>query len=70
MTRETSQLLSGRRVQGRTIHALLVCDLMMSCGRNKISFVWVILEPMILRVGVIFIWSIFGGHGKVRHQGR
>lgn len=64
MTRETSQLLDGWRVQGRTIHALLVRDLMMRYGRNNIGFVWVILEPMILCVGVMFIWSILGGHGK------
>ncbi|MBR2819945.1 MAG: ABC transporter permease [Reyranella sp.] len=64
MTRETSQLLGGWCVQGRTIHALLVRDLMMRYGRSNIGFVWVILEPMILCVGVMFIWSILGGHGK------
>lgn len=46
------------------MHALLVRDLMMRYGRDNIGFVWVILEPMILCVGVMFIWSILGGHGK------
>jgi capsular polysaccharide transport system permease protein len=64
MAPETSQLLSGWRVQARTIHALLVRELMVRYGRNNIGFVWVILEPMILCVGVMFIWSILGGHGK------
>lgn len=60
----TSPLLTGRRVQWRTIHALLVRELMVRYGRNNIGFVWVILEPMILCVGVMFVWSILGGHGK------
>ncbi len=54
------QLLRGWRIQGRTIRALLVRDLMMRYGRDNIGFVWVILEPMILTVGVMMIWSLMG----------
>ena len=53
MTRETSQLLGGWCVQGRTIHALLVRDLMMRYGRSNIGFVWVILEAGIKVVELV-----------------
>lgn len=56
-------LLEGWRLQARTIHALIVRDLMMRYGRDNIGFVWVILEPMILTVGVMVIWSVIG-HDK------
>lgn len=64
MAADTNRAPNGWHIQKRTIHALLVRDLMMRYGRDNIGFVWVILEPMILCVGVMFIWSILGGHGK------
>lgn len=54
---ETARLFRGWRIQARTIHALLVRDMMMRYGRENIGFVWAILEPMILTVGVMVIWS-------------
>lgn len=54
---EASSLLRGWHIQARTIHALLVRDLMMRYGRENIGFVWSILEPMILTIGVMIIWS-------------
>lgn len=62
MTVETefSRLNRGWRIQGRTIQALLVRDMMMRYGRDNIGFMWAILEPMILTVGVMFIWTILG----------
>jgi capsular polysaccharide transport system permease protein len=58
--RKESALLEGARIQARTIHALMVRDMMMRYGRDNIGFVWVILEPMILCVGVMSIWSVMG----------
>lgn len=55
-----NDLLRGWNIQGRTIRALLVRDLMMRYGRDNIGFVWVILEPMILTVGVMMIWTLMG----------
>lgn len=57
---EVSQLRRAWHIQGRTIYALLVRDLMMRYGRDNIGFVWVILEPMILTVGVMIVWSAMG----------
>lgn len=60
-----SHLLQGWRIQAQTIHALIIRDMMMRYGRDNIGFLWVILEPMILTVGVMFIWSVMGheNHG-------
>ncbi len=55
-----SRLLRGWFVQRRTIMALLVRDLMMRYGRDNVGFVWVVLEPMILTVGVMVVWTVSG----------
>lgn len=60
MDRSTNLLLRGWHIQGRTIRALLVRDLMMRYGRDNIGFAWVVIEPMILTVGVMCIWSLTG----------
>jgi capsular polysaccharide transport system permease protein len=52
--------MSARRgldVQWRVIQSLIVRDMMMRYGRNNIGFLWVVLEPMILTVGVISLWT-------------
>lgn len=60
-----ANLLKGWSLQAQTIHALIIRDMMMRYGRDNIGFVWVILEPMILTLGVMFIWSAMGheSHG-------
>lgn len=59
-----SELRRGWSIQGRTIQALFVRDIMMRYGRDNIGFVWVILEPMILTAGVMAIWSLTIGSTK------
>ncbi len=54
----STELSRGASVQLRCIHALLIRDMMMRYGRDNIGFLWVILEPMILTVGVMTIWSL------------
>lgn len=51
----------GLRTQVRCIEALMVRDLMARYGRGNIGFLWVLLEPMILCVGVMFVWSLIRG---------
>jgi len=48
----------GAKVQARCVEALMVRDLMMRYGRGNVGFIWVLLEPMILAVGVMVIWSL------------
>jgi capsular polysaccharide transport system permease protein len=45
------------RVHFNLLQALIIRDLMGRYGRNHLGFVWTILEPMILCVGVMIIWS-------------
>ena len=58
-----SDLVKGWRIQWRTIHALIVRDLMARYGRDNLGFGWAILEPMILTCGVMVIWTAMG-HNK------
>jgi capsular polysaccharide transport system permease protein len=55
-----SSLFEGWRVQRRSLHALMVRDMMMRYGRENVGFVWIVLEPMILSVGVMAIWTAMG----------
>jgi capsular polysaccharide transport system permease protein len=48
----------GLVVQTRCVHALMIRHLMMRYGRGNIGFLWVVLEPMILTVGVMAVWSM------------
>lgn len=48
---------AGLATQARVINALIIRDMMMRYGRNNIGFLWVILEPMILTVGVMILWA-------------
>jgi capsular polysaccharide transport system permease protein len=63
MLLSATKLKAGFQRQGRNIRALLLRDMMMRYGRDNIGFVWAIVEPMILCVGVMMIWSV-GGHDK------
>jgi capsular polysaccharide transport system permease protein len=48
----------GFKVQFRVIQSLIVRDMMMRYGRNNIGFLWVVLEPMILTMGVMTLWVV------------
>ncbi|MBQ69338.1 sugar ABC transporter permease [Candidatus Saccharibacteria bacterium] len=53
--------LRGWSVQRRCLMALLVRDIMMKYGREHLGFVWLILEPMLLTIGVLILWSVLKG---------
>ena len=57
----SNNLLQGVKVQARTIRSLMLRDMMMRHGRDNIGFGWVILEPMILTVGVMIVWTVAAG---------
>ena len=50
--------MSSLLEQIRVLRALIVRDLMMRYGREGGGFVWVIIEPMLLCVGVTAVWMI------------
>lgn len=64
MLHEVRVLFRGARIQARNISALMLRDLMLRYGRDNIGFAWVILEPMILTLGVMTIWSMMMGSVK------
>lgn len=51
----------GFSVQLRCLEALMVRDMMMRYGRGNLGFLWVLIEPMILCIGVMAIWSAMKG---------
>lgn len=57
-------LRKGLEIQGRNIRALILRDMMMRYGRGNIGFVWIVLEPMLLTVGVMVVWSFTMGAQK------
>jgi capsular polysaccharide transport system permease protein len=48
-------------LKARVFEAMAVRDMMMRYGRGNLGFLWVLLEPMILTVGVMMIWSLMKG---------
>jgi capsular polysaccharide transport system permease protein len=54
----TGDFSRGLKSQARCIRALIIRDMMMRYGRGNIGFLWVVLEPMILTVGVMAVWSM------------
>jgi capsular polysaccharide transport system permease protein len=49
---------AGLSVQVRCLRALMIREMMMRYGRNSLGFIWVFIEPMLLCVGVMIIWSL------------
>lgn len=58
MMHETRRVARGFQIQARSIKALIIRDMMLRYGRNNIGFLWIVVEPMILTVGVLFMFSI------------
>ncbi len=54
-------LFKSFALQSRTMSAIAVRFMITRYGRENIGFLWVILEPMILCVGVMTLWSIVKG---------
>ena len=44
-------------IHPNSVVSIAVRDTMSRYGRNNIGFLWALIEPMILAVGVMFIWS-------------
>ncbi len=53
--------LRSLAIQFRVVSALAIRFMMTRYGRENIGFLWVVLEPMILCVGVMALWSIIKG---------
>ncbi len=60
MAQTAASILSGWRIQARNIHALMIRDMMSRYGRDNIGFVWFVIEPILLSVGITCVWLIVG----------
>lgn len=49
-------------IKFRVYKALVIRFVIQRYGRNNIGFMWTIVEPMLLCVGVMAIWSLTKGH--------
>lgn len=59
--RPAPSLLRGWLAQLRCLEALIIRDMMMRYGRGNLGFMWVLIEPMILTIGVMLIWTMIKG---------
>jgi len=48
-------------VQGRVLHALVIREIYTRFGRENIGFAWIIVEPVLFCLGVIFMWTMVTG---------
>jgi capsular polysaccharide transport system permease protein len=64
MVPKQASLRVGLRRQLAIMRALMIRDMMSRFGRDNVGFVWVVLEPMILTVGVMTLWRVMFGQEK------
>jgi capsular polysaccharide transport system permease protein len=55
------RIYAASEIQQRCLKALFIRDLMTRYGREHLGFAWVVLEPMLLTVGVLVLWSVLKG---------
>lgn len=56
--RRKGQSFSAARVQVRVLHALLAREILTRYGRHNIGFAWVIAEPMLFTLGIVWLWTM------------
>lgn len=54
----TTPLAVAARIQGAVVAALIIRFLVTRYGRSNIGFVWAIVEPMLLCLSVMVLWSV------------
>jgi capsular polysaccharide transport system permease protein len=51
------KMTQGFYLASRTLVALLLREIISRYGRTNVAFLWLIIEPLILCIGVMIIWS-------------
>lgn len=51
----------GIAAKGRVINALFIRELMARFGHSNVGFLWQVLEPLVLTLGVVASWSLIYG---------
>lgn len=58
-------LLRSMAVQGRTLHALMMREVITRFGRNNLGALWLVVEPMLFTLGIATMWNAMGmNHGS------
>ena len=58
-------ILRSLTVQRRTLHALMMREVITRFGRDNLGALWLIAEPMIFTLGIVTLWSAAGlQHGS------
>lgn len=53
--------LDSVTLKGRVINALFIRELMARFGHSNVGFLWQVLEPLVLTLGVVVSWSLIYG---------
>jgi capsular polysaccharide transport system permease protein len=64
-TAKMDTFVRGLKVQAGCLNALMVREMMMRYGRDNLGFLWILIEPMLLCVGVMIMWSFI--HAPFEH---
>ena len=60
-----TSLLRSLTIQTRTLHALMMREVITRFGRDNLGALWLIAEPMIFTLGIVALWSAAGmSHGS------
>ena len=60
-----TSLLRSLTIQSRTLHALMMREVITRFGRDNLGALWLIAEPMIFTLGIVALWSAAGmSHGS------
>lgn len=58
-------LLRSLTIQSRTVHALMMREVITRFGRDNLGVLWLVAEPMLFTIGVATLWTIAGmNHGS------
>ena len=58
-------ILRSLTIQSRTLHALMMREVVTRFGRENLGALWLIAEPMIFTLGIVTLWTVSGmGHGS------
>lgn len=61
---DSSRFVDSLRIQSVVVSALVIREIHTRYGRENFGFVWLIIEPLLLCLGVIAIWTLWRGDSQ------
>ena len=58
----TENVRSSFHIQTRVISALLMREIITRYGRNNIGFLWLFVEPLLVTLSILAMWTFSGAH--------